>query len=146
VSINIEVSMSIQRELVVPGSFEYLVTIADFIAEVGREAGFDQDTIFHVQMAVDEACSNVIEHAYCGQEEGDIDLCCDCQGGEWVVTIRDKGRPFDPDQVVKPKLDTDLEDIKTGGLGLYFMHQLMDSVEFTFGKDGNKLRMVKREV
>jgi serine/threonine-protein kinase RsbW len=137
---------STKQTLTVPGRFEYLARIADFIAEAGREAGFDQDTIFHVQMAVDEACSNVIEHAYQGQGKGDIVLSSDCLGREWEITIQDRGRPFDPDAVPEPNLNATLDEIKTGGLGLYFMRQLMDQVEFTFDPDkGNNLRMVKRE-
>jgi serine/threonine-protein kinase RsbW len=139
--------MSIKRSLTVPSRFEYLATIADFIAEMGHDAGYDQDMTFHVQMAVDEACSNVIEHAYQGQNKGDITLSCDCGNQEWVVAIFDTGRSFDPSSVPEPNLDASLDDIKTGGLGLYFMRQLMDEVEFTFDeKTGNKLHMVKREV
>lgn len=139
--------MGLKKKLTVPGQFEYLAAIADFIAETGCEAGFAQDTIFHVQMAVDEACSNVIEHAYFGQDKGQIALTSECKKDEWVITIQDTGRPFDPQAVPKPDLNVKkLDDIKTGGLGLYFMYQLMDKVEFTFGKQGNRLRMVKREV
>jgi serine/threonine-protein kinase RsbW len=139
--------MKIKRSLTVPGRYEYLATIADFIAEAGRDAGFDQDTIFHVQMAVDEACSNVIEHAYQGQNKGDITLNCDCNVKEWVIAIYDTGNSFDPKSIPEPDLNAGVDDIKTGGLGLYFMRQLMDEVEFSFDKEkGNKLRMVKRGV
>jgi len=139
--------MRIKRSLTVPGRFEYLATIADFISEAGRDAGFDQDMIFHVQMAVDEACSNVIEHAYQGQDRGDITLSCDCNGKEWIIAIYDTGRSFDPSLVPEPNLKANLDEIKTGGLGLYFMRQLMDEVEFSFDRErGNKLRMVKRGV
>ena len=139
--------MTIKRSLTVPGRFEYLATIADFISEAGRDAGFDQDLIFHVQMAVDEACSNVIEHAYQGQDKGDITLYCDCNGEEWIIAIYDTGRSFDPSLVPEPNLNANLDDIKTGGLGLYFMRQLMDEVEFSFDQErGNKLLMVKRGV
>jgi serine/threonine-protein kinase RsbW len=145
--IGLRVGMTIKRSLTVPGRFEYLATIADFISEAGRDAGFDQDLIFHVQMAVDEACSNVIEHAYQGQDKGDITLCCDCNGEEWIITIYDTGRSFDPSLVPEPNLNANLDDIKTGGLGLYFMRQLMDEVEFSFDQErGNKLLMVKRGV
>jgi serine/threonine-protein kinase RsbW len=145
--IGLRVGMTIKRSLTVPGQFEYLATIADFISEAGRDAGFDQDLIFHVQMAVDEACSNVIEHAYQGQDKGDITLCCDCNGEEWIIAIYDTGRSFDPSLVPEPNLNANLDDIKTGGLGLYFMRQLMDEVEFSFDQErGNKLLMVKRGV
>jgi len=145
--IGLRVGMTIKRSLTVPGQFEYLATIADFISDAGRDAGFDQDLIFHVQMAVDEACSNVIEHAYQGQDKGDITLCCDCNGEEWIIAIYDTGRSFDPSLVPEPNLNANLDDIKTGGLGLYFMRQLMDEVEFSFDQErGNKLLMVKRGV
>jgi anti-sigma regulatory factor (Ser/Thr protein kinase) len=145
--IDFDVSMSIKRTLTIPSRFEYLSRIADFIAEAGREAGFDEDTIFHVQMAVDEACSNVIEHAYQGQDQGDITLSCVCRGREWVVTVHDTGRPFDPQSIPDPNVNASLDNIKAGGLGLYFMRQLMDRVEFSFDEEkGNRLRMVKREV
>ncbi len=137
--------MGRKRKLTVPGRFEYLAAIADFISEAGSEANFAQDTIFHVQMSVDEACSNIIEHAYRGQDQGEIKLSSECKKGEWIITIQDTGRPFDPRAVPKPNLNIKVDDIKTGGLGLYFMHQLMDNVEFTFDKKGNRLRMVKRE-
>lgn len=138
--------MTLKRELFVPGRFEHLATIADFIAETGREAGFDQDTIFHVQMAVDEACSNIIEHAYGGQNKGDIRLSCEFNDRDWIIIIYDQGRPFNPDSVPVPDLDASLNEVKTGGLGLYFMRQLMDEVEFDFDQqEGNRLRMVKRE-
>ncbi len=138
--------MKVEHSLVVPGEFEHLSQIADFIDQVGREAGFDDDVIFHVQMAVDEACSNIIEHAYGPDQEGDIALHCLCRDGEWIVTLKDYGRAFDPSKVPTPSLGTDLEAIQAGGLGLYFMHQLMDEVHFAFDEEkGNELRMVKRE-
>jgi serine/threonine-protein kinase RsbW len=139
--------MIIKRSLTIPGRYEYLATIADFIAETGRDAGFDQDTIFHVQMAVDEACSNVIEHAYQGEDQGDITLTCKCEANEWIILIYDQGRAFDPSSVPEPNLNPNLDEIRTGGLGLYFMRQLMDEVEFSFDESkGNKLRMVKKGV
>ena len=65
------------RQLIVPGRFESLSEIAAFITQAAREAGLNDDEVFHVEMAVDEACSNVIEHAYATQT-GDIDLACRC--------------------------------------------------------------------
>ena len=65
------------RQLIVPGRFESLTEIATFITQAAREAGLNDDEVFHVEMAVDEACSNIIEHAY-AVEAGEIDLACAC--------------------------------------------------------------------
>jgi anti-sigma regulatory factor (Ser/Thr protein kinase) len=140
--------MAVERKLTAPGRFESLAQISDFVTQVARDAGFDEDDVFHIQMAVDEACSNVIEHAY-GQDGGDIDLtCCIEDDGDLRVEIADHGAPFDPDQVPNPTLgpdSIDLDAIKAGGLGLFFMRKLMDEVTFRFDPDaGNLLTMIKR--
>jgi len=130
----------------VPGRFEYLAQIADFVGTVAREAGWSDRDIYHVQMAVDEACSNIIQHAYGSDIQGDIQLsCCIEAQGDLVISIRDRGRPFDPSAVPEPPIGADLEKLAAGGLGLYFMRKLMDEVTFHFDeKQGNLLTMVKR--
>jgi len=132
--------------LVVPGRFECLAQIADFIEAKARDAGWNDDDIYHVQMAVDEACSNIIEHAYGADRQGDIKLSCRAQAErDLVISIHDDGRPFDPTVVPDPPLGSDLENLPEGGLGMYFMRKLMDQVTFRFDKKGgNTLTMVKR--
>jgi len=141
--------MSEEKTLKVPGRFESLAEIADFITRVGRDAGFDEDDVFHVQMAVDEACSNVVEHAYGPNRVGDIVISCRVDGnGDLRVDIYDHGRPFNPEEVPEPLLGAemmDLDEMKVGGLGLFFMRKLMDEVTFHFDEGvGNHLTMVKR--
>ena len=141
--------MADERRLTVPGTFESLAQISDFIVQVARDAGFDDDGVFHVQMAVDEACSNIIEHAYGGGLTGDIELTCVREAGNHLrIDIRDQGRPFNPDDVPAPSFRndmTDLDEMKVGGLGLFFMRKLMDEVTFHFeATTGNHLTMIKR--
>ena len=135
------------QHLIVPGRFECLTDIAAFITQAAREAGLNDDEVFHVEMAVDEACSNVIEHAYAART-GDIDLVCSCPAaGQLEVVIRDSGQPFDPEEIPSRKVDTpaDLDNLNEGGLGLYFMRKLMDEVRFEFVPgQGNTLTMLKR--
>ncbi|HJW83828.1 MAG TPA: ATP-binding protein [Anaerolineae bacterium] len=138
-----------ERRLTIPGRFESLAHISDFIVQAARAAGFDEDGVFHVQMAVDEACSNVIEHAYAGGGAGEIELTCVCDAdGELRIDIRDHGRPFNPDDVPARSVRNglaDLDEMKVGGLGLFFMRKLMDEVTFRFDpKTGNHLTMIKR--
>jgi len=129
--------------LQIEGQPENLAHIGDWIMEVSQTCGLDEEDAFQVQLAVDEACTNVIEHAYEGQG-GPMELQCRREGPDLRVTIRDLGRPFDPSAVRQPDLDAPLRDRQIGGLGLLFMHTLMDQVQFTFDKDeGNTLVMVK---
>lgn len=130
-------------ELAVPAQFENLALIGDFIASVARRAGFDEKGVFNLQLACDEACTNVIEHAY-GGGLGCIRIAVSVCPDRIQIDVHDTGRPFDPTAVRMPDLDAPLERRETGGLGLHFMRSIMDEVRFEFGEGGNRLTMVKR--
>jgi len=132
-----------QWELIVDGRLKNLATIADFVIKAAQASGLNDKATFEVQMAVDEACANVIEHGYGAEEKGAIALCCECAEGDFVVTIRDNARAFEPDAVPPPDLKCSLAERCNGGLGLYFMRRLMDEVCFHFEAEGNELTMVK---
>jgi serine/threonine-protein kinase RsbW len=132
------------RTLVFPASFEQLDAIRAYASQAALDAGMEEPEVCAVEMAVDEACSNIIEHAYCGQP-GEIEITCDCAGDTLTLILKDHGEPFDPTAVPEPDLTCDLEDRHIGGLGIYLMRQLMDEVAFeTDGQSGNILTMIKR--
>lgn len=133
---------STQFELEIDGSLEKLSVIADFIGTAMRQLGIEEG-IADVQMAVDEACTNIIQYAYSGKG-GMISISCELQGNDLVITIRDTGRPFDPGSVPPPDLETDLNHREIGGLGIYLMKRLMDDVNYdSHAQKGNKLTMRK---
>ncbi len=135
-----------EQRLRVPGQFSQLARIASFVTDAARAADLSDDDVFHVEMAVDEACSNIIEHAY-ADNAGDITLTCTSPApGLFEVTIHDTGRPFDPAAVILPEVSAPItiDDVTEGGLGLYFMRKLMDEVRFEMGTaQGNTLYMSK---
>jgi serine/threonine-protein kinase RsbW len=129
-----------------PGRFDSLAAIGEFVSRAAEAAGLDARAVYSVQMAVDEACSNIIEHAYGGEGRGNIECTCRVDDDGLTVVLRDEGRFFDPTSVPTPDLHANLEDRTGGGLGLYFMRQLMDEVHFEFTPgSGNLLTMVKRK-
>ena len=133
-----------EYQLQVPGRFDRLEQISKFIEQAGLDAGLDDTSICRCQLAVDEACTNIIEHAYEGEGRGNIELWCEAEPGELTITIEDQGKPFEPNSVPEPQLNTNLDDMQVGGLGLYFMRQVMDAVEFSYEDGCNKLVLVKR--
>ena len=138
-------SIGKSRTATFPARFESLSEIDDFVARHAQAAGLEPSDVFAVQLAVDEACSNIIEHAYGGEGSGDLE--CTCQIGEdgLTVVLRDHGQPFDPDRVPSPRLDAPLKEREAGGLGLHFMRRLMDEIRFAFSAEGgNVLTMIKR--
>jgi serine/threonine-protein kinase RsbW len=134
-----------QSHLTISAELSNLGAVADFIAQAARASGLDERDTYHVQMAADEAVTNVIEHAYHGRPDGQIEIYCERRGDEFIVEIRDFGKPFDPSKVGTPRVKGPLSRRTIGGLGIFFMKNLMDSVEFSSGAErGNRLRMVKR--
>ena len=139
-------SMDTSQTITFPGRFDSLAAISEFVIRAAEAAGLGARALCAVQMAVDEGCSNIIEHAYGGEGHGTIECTCRIKDGELTVTLRDHGRPFDPTSVPEPDLHATLEERRCGGLGLYFMRQLMDEVYFEFAPgSGNVLTMVKRK-
>ncbi|MGC9444571.1 MAG: ATP-binding protein [Candidatus Methanospirareceae archaeon] len=123
-----------------------LERIGEFMATVLREFGLEEQEIFWLQLAVDEACSNIIKYGYAAAtgEENTIKICCSRRDGAITVEIRDKGKPFDPTTVAPPDLDASLEERQIGGLGIYFMKKLTDEISYAYEDGQNVLTMVVR--
>jgi len=137
--------MSKHEERAFPARFDSLSAIDRFVASAAEGAGFDRCTVYQVRLAVDEACSNIIEHAYGGESGGVIECSLGVSSGELTIVLRDYGDPFDPESVPEPDVNASLQDRPGGGLGLYFIHHMMDEVDFEFDRvEGNVLTMVKR--
>lgn len=132
--------------LIVNGRYQNIQSICAFLMAGAKTAGLKEAAVFQVELACDEACSNIIEHAYGGEDMGDITASWAVDGDFFTIILHDKGRSFDPSTVSTPvtPAEQNLENLKIGGLGIHFMQKLMDEVRYDFGDDGNKLTMKKR--
>jgi serine/threonine-protein kinase RsbW len=132
------------RELSVSGRVADLPDVLAFVEAACEAATVRPELWFDLKLAVDEACANVIEHAYAGRG-GDLVITFEARDRDVVLTVRDHGRPFVPEMVVAPDISLPLAQRRIGGLGLHLMYQLMDEVQFDFAEGGNTLVMVKRD-
>lgn len=115
------------------------------VTEWAQKAGFDERALYEIQLAVDEACANVVDHAYEGADPGDIEVSCRLDDQILTVQVRDWGTGFDLSGVADPDLDAPLEERTLGGLGLFLVRQVMDDVQFRSDPElGNELMMSKR--
>jgi serine/threonine-protein kinase RsbW len=129
-----------------PGNFTSLETICEFITEEAKEAGLNDDGVYAVQLAVDEACSNIIEHAYSEKDAGEILCECKILDDGLEVILKDNGKPFDPDSIPEPQIGLPLEELKSRGAGLFLIRKLMDEVFYEqLGGEGSVLRMKKKK-
>ena len=118
------------KKLVVKSRTENLSKIRDFVSSNASEAGFNKDKIDEIILAVDEACTNVIKHAYKYSPEGDIRIKIKFNKSAFTITIEDDGVSFNPDVVTAPDLQKYYREHRVGGLGMYLMKTLMDNVEY----------------
>ncbi len=137
--------MNTSSTLTVAAKVENLAVIAEFIEETLHDAGCLEETIFSVQLAVDEASSNVMLYGYPDGGPGTLTVVCEIAEGTIRLTLSDDGKPFDPLTIEPPNLDTDLEHRRVGGLGVHFIRSVMDDVGYDYVDGKNVLCMVKRE-
>lgn len=132
--------------LKVPSSTENLALIREFVGSAAQQAGFDSNEIAKLELAVDEACANVIEHAYGGQDiSKEVVIRATLDDEALSIDIEDTGRGFDPELIQPEELEQLISERKTGGMGMRLMRTLMDEVHYEIepGKK-NALHMVKR--
>ncbi len=116
--------------------------IRNAVRETSEFCGFSKTDVGDIVLAVDEACQNVIRHAYGGKGIGDISIELRQRSDAMIVMIRDFADPVDISKV-KPR---DLDDIRPGGLGTHLIQEVMDEVDFLPPPidGGNLLRLVKK--
>jgi sigma-B regulation protein RsbU (phosphoserine phosphatase) len=129
-------------ELRFPARPEELRHMREALRERLRAWRLDEACATDVVMAVDEACQNVIRHAYAGDPAGVIELAVARAGDELRIAVRDFAPPVDPARI-RPR---PLDELRPGGLGTHLIRSAMDHTELGRPPSGpgNLLRMVKK--
>jgi serine/threonine-protein kinase RsbW len=129
----------------VPSSTENLAMIRDFVNGIGERAGMSPREIANIELAVDEACANVIEHAYGRDVSKEVTIRAVIDDNAVLIEVVDTGQGFDPGSVPQEPLEQLVAERKSGGLGMRLMRKLMDEVHYEIVPGvKNELRMVKR--
>lgn len=134
--------------LTLPSETKYLGMVRDIASKMAQTSGFDESTAGRLALAVDEATTNVMEHAYKGDPDRKVELRFLDQADTFEVVILDSGPRVSRQSI--PQLDPETlkefaRERKTGGLGVHLMGKIMDSV--TYGRiDGrNACVLVKKK-
>lgn len=134
-----------ERQLRIAGVLENVWVACDFVVSQAREAGLEERAIHHCYLAVDEACTNIIEHGYgAGCTDCVIDVSCRSDPHELTITIMDDSARFDPLLRPDPNIQAPLSERGAGGWGIFFIKKLMDSVSYAYEDGRNRLVMVKK--
>ena len=132
-----------QQNLTIESKTEHLIEVRDFIASAAREFGFSDEEVSKISLAIDEACTNIIKHAYGFDPTQQIGIIVRGGNGTFEVLITDHGRQFNPSSVPSPDMKEYLTNFRRGGLGVYLMRSLMDKVEYSIRPGKNEVRLVK---
>ena len=137
--------MSEVCRLVISTRLEEVRQACDAVVEAAEAAGLDERAVYHCQMAVDEALTNVIEHGFSYNSDGSpIEITCRAEGDRFVITIADSSPAFNPLTHEAPDPSEPLDSREPGGWGIYFMRKLMDEVTYERIESRNQLTLVKR--
>ena len=124
--------------------FENLAAICEFVTSFSREFGISDAAVYDVELATNEAATNIIEHGYSDNPEGKIECSIEVNERNVTIVLRDWGTPFDPSDVPDKDFDVPLKELGPRGAGLRLMKGTMDEVEFEqLAGDENRVTMVK---
>jgi anti-sigma regulatory factor (Ser/Thr protein kinase) len=115
-------------ELRLEATTENLCTICEFVQAVGERLELSEKACCDIELAVEEAAANVVRHAYSPDHVGEIVICAEASDDVLYLTITDWGAPFDPSKLKPFDRNAPVEARVNGGMGLYFIENLMDSV------------------
>ncbi len=137
----------VSRELKIPNETSHLARVREAVREVVAEGGFPETELNRLTLAVDESVTNIMEHAYEDDLEGEmfIEVSLSASDSEFTASIRDRGKAFDPTDVPAPDLSHHVAEGRRHGLGIFLMRRIMDEVSYTSDPDGrNELKLMKR--
>jgi serine/threonine-protein kinase RsbW len=125
----------------------YLESLDDFRAFLKEHCTgvpcVDADLLFDLQLAVYEAGTNIITHGYADMDPGSIILDLEIDGERITVALTDFGHSFEPDSTPIPDVQASIEERESGGLGLFFIRQSVDRLDYRVTEDGNTMTFIK---
>ncbi len=107
-----------------------MTRVRDFVSSEAKKFGFSDDDVSKITLAVDEACTNIIKHAYKYAGDYPIHLRLKARNNTFEIMIEDHGMPFEPDSVKMPDMKEHIKSYNRSGFGMYLMKSLMDKVEY----------------
>ncbi len=124
-------------------STQNLSDVREFVSRHAEKHGFTSRQVADVQLAVDEACTNIIKHAYNYDASKELSIELEFDDEKMNVTLTDQGIGFDVERYKKPDLKKQIARKKRGGMGVYLIRNLMDEVNYYAESRENVLRMIK---
>ena len=125
----------------------YLESLRDFREFIKEHCagvlGVTDEVLYDVQLAVDEACTNIITHGYADMDPGSVILDLEIDSDKLTLSLTDFGHSFESGSTPVPDIDASIEERELGGFGLFFINQSMNEIDYRVTEDGNTMILTK---
>jgi len=135
-----------KHQIILPGTLANLPMMREFIEQACLHMRLDEEVTAAFKLAVDEACTNIITHGYKGRDPGPIGLSIELRADQVTLSIHDEGRAFDPDDTVTADTESDWQERRIGGLGLFLIGEVMDDIRYESKPSDGNLLILTREL
>ena len=125
-------------------STEHLSEVRDFVASYATKHGVSSHEVEDIRLAVDEAYTNIIKHAYQYDDSRFVEIVMGSEKDEFWVSLKDNGKSFNPTEYPDPDVEERIKKKERGGVGVYLMKKLMDRIEYHKHDGTNEIRMIKK--
>lgn len=134
-----------KKELILSNNVSEIDKLAKFIEEVGEECQLSPELVFQLNLVMEEAVSNIILYAFPANEKHTVSLSVAKDGERLIFILSDSGKEFDPTQVEDADVSLSAEEREIGGLGIFLVRQIMDTVEYQ-RIDGKNILTLKKQL
>jgi serine/threonine-protein kinase RsbW len=129
--------------LSVDSSTKHLSEVRDFVATYAQKYGLPEKEISEIRLAVDEAYTNIIKHAYNNSPSKPVKIEVGTDSKKIWISILDKGESFKPQEYQAPDILKRIKNKQRGGMGVFLIQKVMDQVQYSRKGNMNEIRMVK---
>ena len=133
-----------EHSITLQNDIQQVPELATFVEEVCEAVGFDMATTMQMNLAMEEAVVNVMNYAYPPNTQGDIYITAQANDVRLKFIIADNGKPFDPTAQAEANITLSAEERPIGGLGIFLVRQIMDSINYEHLNGQNILTLRKR--
>ncbi len=136
--------MTLESHIIIDSSLDQVAQAVEFVTSMAEQAGLSEQAVYHCQLAIDEACTNIVEHGYAPNGlYGVIIVSCRIEPSRFVITVLDDSPAYNPLARPDPDPTAGLNEREGGGWGVFFIKKVMDHVSY-FYEGRNRLVMVKQ--
>jgi len=135
---------AIDTNLIINNDVNELLKLTAYVEDISAKAGLDDMQTMNLELALEEAVTNVVLYAYDEGTTGTVNIACRYADKEMTFVITDNGKPFDPTASENPDITLSAEDRGIGGLGIFMVRNLMDDMHYERQDGKNVLTLKKR--